>query len=137
MGSRLGWGQNGGDTLGDVKAALGGRAFGSSALTYAISPAKTVVDASAGSELTVKLPATSVVKFGNPINADDGTEIVFVLSGATSAVAPVWDTNYALVGASGANLTVPTGKTKMIAFKYIASKGKFIEMWRVSGVVTA
>ena len=137
MASMLGWGQNGGDTLGDVKAALGGRAFGSAALTYAISPAKTTVDASAGSEFTVKLPATSVVKFANPINADDGTEITFVLSGATSAVAPVWDTNYVLAGASGANLTVPTGKTKLIAFKYVASKGKYIEMWRQAAVITA
>lgn len=136
MASRLGWGQNGGDTLGDVKAALGGRAFGSAALTYAISPAKTTVDASAGSEFTVKLPATSVVKFGNPINYDDGTELTFVLSGATSAVAPVWDTNYVLTAGSGANLTVPTGKTKIIAFKYISSKGKFMEMYRNSAVLT-
>lgn len=125
MASRLGWGANGGDTLGDVKAALAGRAFGAAALTYAISPAKTVVDASAGDLFTFKMPATSVVKIGNPTNYDDGTEITFLVSGITTFGTIVWDTLYVL---SGGFATFSTAKSKVISFKYVPSKSKFVQI---------
>lgn len=125
MASRLGWGANGGDTLGDVKAALAGRAFGSVALTYLISPLKTVVDASAGDLFTFKMPATSVVKIGNPINYDDGTELTFLVSGITSFGTIVWDTLYVL---SGAFATLSTAKSKTISFKYSPAKSKFFQV---------
>jgi hypothetical protein len=124
MAPRLGWGVNGGDTLGDVKAALAGRAFGDVPVTYAISPAKTVVDASAGDVFTFKMPATSVVKIGNPINFDVGTEINFLISGITSFGTIVWDTNYVL---NGAIATFTTGRSKLVTFKYIAAKSKFVQ----------
>lgn len=123
--SRLGWGANGGDTLGDVKAALAGRAFGSVALTYAISPAKTVVDASAGDQFTFKMPASSVVKIGNPTNYDDATELTFLVSGITTFGTIVWDTLYVL---NGAFATFSTGRSKAIQFKYFPSKSKFVQI---------
>jgi hypothetical protein len=125
MASRLQWGANGGDTLGDVKAALAGRAFGDVPVTYAISPAKTVVDASAGDVFTFKMPATSVVKIGNPTNYDVGTEITFLVSGITSFGTIVWDTLYVL---NGAFATFSTAKSKSIAFKYVAAKSKFVQI---------
>lgn len=124
MASRFGWGANGGDTLGDVKLALAGRAFGSAALTYAISPAKTAVDASAGDLFTFKMPASSVVKIGNPTNYDDGTEITFLVSGITTFGTIVWDSLYVL---SGAFATFSTAKSKTITFKYSPAKSKFFQ----------
>ena len=127
MASRLGWGANGGDTLGDVKAALAGRAFGSVALTYAISPAKTVVDASAGDLFTFKMPATSVVKIGNPTNYDDGTELTFLVSGITPFGTIVWDSLYVVAGATFF-ATFSTAKSKVITFKYSPAKAKFVQV---------
>lgn len=125
MAPRLGWGTNGGDTLGDVKAALAGRAFGDVPVVYAISPAKTVVDASAGDVFTFKMPASSVVKIGNPTNFDVGSELTFLVSGITTFGTIVWDSNYVL---SGAFATFSTGKSKVITFKYVAAKSKFVQV---------
>src|SRR3954471_157140 len=109
---RFGWGKNGGTTLGDVRDALAGRAFGGGPnLTYAISPAKTTVDASLGSDFFFKMPASSVVKIGNPSAGtyDDSTELVFHIGGITTFGTIVWDTLYQLTGAIA---TFSTGKTK-------------------------
>ena len=124
MASRLGWGTNGGDTLGDVKAALAGRGFGGSALTYAISPTKTAVDASLGDTFYVKMPATSVVKIGNPTNYDEGTELTFIVLGITTFGTIVWDTLYKPAGAFA---TFSTGKVKTVTFKYVSALSKFYE----------
>ncbi len=126
MADRLGFNTNGGDTLGDVKASLAGRSFGDFPLTYAISPAKTVVDCSKGDVATFKMPATSVVKIGNPTNYDVGSEITFLVSGITTFGTIVWDTNYVL---NGAFATFSTGKSKAITFKYVAAKGKFVNLF--------
>src|SRR6184192_1223950 len=107
MPDRFGWGANGGDTLGDVKLALGGRAFGGSSLVYAISPAKTVVDTSKAGTFFVKMPATSVVKIGNPTNDADGSELTFIIQGITTFGTIVWDTAYKVAGAFA---TFSTGK---------------------------
>lgn len=127
MPNRFGWGDNGGDTLGDVKLALGGRAFGTSSLVYAISPAKTTVDASKGGTFFVKMPATSVVKIGNPSNDLDGSEMTFIVQGITSFGTIVWDTKYKLAGAFA---TFSTAKLKTISFRYVANLDQYIEVAR-------
>jgi hypothetical protein len=130
MATRFGWGRSGGDSLGDVKDAIAGRAFGTApAVVYAISPLKAVVDASLGSEFVMKMAATSVVKIGNPTNYDDGTELRFHIAGITSFGSLVWDTLYSLTGALA---TFSTGKTKSIAFVYVPSLAKFTEIWRTT-----
>jgi hypothetical protein len=128
MAKRAGYG--GIAALGDLVAALAGRAFGSgTALTYAISPAKTAVDASQGSDFTLKMAATSVVKIGNPTNYDDGTELVFHIQGITTFGTIVWDTLYQTTGAFA---TFSTAKVKSIGFRYVAGLGKFTELFRTT-----
>lgn len=116
--------------VGDLVHALAGRGFGSgTALVYAVSPAKVVVDASQGSDFTLKMAASSVVKIGNPINYDDTTEITFHIQGITTFGTIVWDTLY---GTTAALATFSTGKTKSICFKYIPGLAKFTELYRTT-----
>lgn len=116
--------------VGDLVAALAGRAFGSgTALTYAISPAKTAVDASQGEHFTLKMAASSVVKIGNPTNYADGTKLTFHIQGITSFGTIVWDTLYQTTTSFA---TFSTGKTKSISFAYVAGLGKFTELYRTT-----
>lgn len=115
--------------LGDIVRALAGASFGSSTATYAISPLKTSIDSSLGSDFVLKMAASSVVKIGNPTNYDDGTEVVLHVQGITSFGTIVWDTLYQTTGAFA---TFSTGKVKSIAFKYVPGLGKFTELFRTT-----
>lgn len=128
MPKRLGFG--GVAATGDIVAALAGANFGSgSALVYAISPAKVSPDLSTGRQFTMKMPATSVAKIGNPINYDDGSEFVLHVQGITTFGTIVWDTLYQTTGAFA---TFSTGKVKSIAFAYNPGLGKFTELYRTT-----
>jgi hypothetical protein len=128
MAKRPGYG--GISAVGDLVAALAGRGFGSgTALTYAISPAKTTVDLSQGSDFVMKMAASSVVKVGNPTNYSDGSEFVLHIQGITSYGTIVWDTLYSTTGAIA---TFSTGKVKSIGFRYVAGLGKFTELFRTT-----
>lgn len=130
MGGRFGWGKNGGTALGDVRDTLGGRAFSGINVAYQISPAKTVIDCSQGSDFYFKLPQTSVVKIGNPTNYDDGTEVAIHILGITTPGSIVWDTLYKTTGALAA---FTTAKVRSIGFRYIPPLGNFQEVWRTTG----
>jgi hypothetical protein len=131
MATRFGWGKNGGTTLGDVRDALAGRAFGyGGAPTVAVSPTKTAIDASLGSDFLIQLRASSVFKIGNPTNDDDSTELVFHLKGITTFGTVVWDTAYALTGAIA---TFSTAKVKSIAFRKVPGlTTQYREIWRTT-----
>lgn len=115
--------------VGDLVQALAGRNFGSSTATYAISPAKTAIDASLGSDFYLKMAASSVVKIGNPTNYDDGSEVVIHIAGITTFGTVVWDTLYQPAGALA---TFSTGKVKSIGFRYVPALGKFTETFRTT-----
>jgi hypothetical protein len=134
MANRIGWGTNGGDTLGDVKSALAGRAFGEVFPTAVYSPTKVVIDCSLGDSfyITTKAAGASVCKVAAPINYADGSEVTLVLKSsatintvvfATSASSAVWKV------ASG-TFTLAASKTRMVQFKYLASLNQFVELSR-------
>lgn len=127
--ARFGFGRNGGATLGDVADALGGQALGYSPLTYAISPAKAVVDASLGRDFAFKMVASSIVKVANPTNAAPESEIVFHILGITTFGTLAFDTLYQTTAALA---TFSTGKVKSIAFRWNGLSQKWTEVWRTT-----
>lgn len=131
MATRFGWGKNGGTTLGDVRDALAGRAFGyGGAPVVAVSPATTPIDASLGSDFLITMRATSVFKIANPTNDDDATELVFHIKGITTFGSLVWGTAYALTGAIA---TFSTAKVKSIAFRKVPGlTTQYTELWRTT-----
>lgn len=132
MARLFGWGTNAGNSLGDVKNALAGRAFGAGAnlsVVGSASPAKLAIDASLGEEFVIQMAASSAFKIGNPTNYGDGTQLLFHIVGITSFGTLVWDTLYQLTGSIA---TFSTGKTKSIAFRYNSKLGKFTELYRTT-----
>jgi len=116
--------------LGDVAAALAGRVFGDGgAVTLAVSPALTAIDAGQGDTFSFKIRASSVFKIGNPTNYRDGTVLTFNVLGITSFGSIVWDTLYQTTAAFA---TFSTLKVKTIQFGYNANTGKFTELLRTT-----
>lgn len=116
--------------LGDVVSALAGRVFGDGgAVTLAVSPALTAIDASQGDTFSFKIRASSVFKIGNPTNYKDGTVLTFNVGGITTFGSLVWDTLYQTTGAFA---TFSTGKVKTIQFGYDVRQGKFTELSRTT-----
>lgn len=140
MANRIGWGQNGGDTLGDVKAALSGRAFGEVFPASAFSPAKVVIDCSLGDTFSpvMKATAATVHRIGAPINFADGAEVTLVFTPSSTIGTVVFTTSAssATWGLASGTFTLVASKTRMVQFKYVAARNKFIELSRtlIAGV---
>lgn len=135
MALRFGWGRNGGDTLGDVGAALASKAFGDAAApAQAFSPAKIVVDCSQGENFkpTLKAAAATVHLIGAPINYGDGSEVTFVLTSSSTigTVKFVTSASAATYVLASATFTLVASKSRLVNFRYVASLGKFVEAWR-------
>lgn len=135
MARRFGQAPNGGDTLGDVGAALGGKAFGDApAPATAFSPAKVVIDCSQGENFkpTLKTTAATVHRISAPINYQDGSEVtlVFTSSSTLGTVVFVTSASSATYVLASATFTLVASKTRCLNFKYIASLNKFVENWR-------
>ena len=134
MANRIGWGTNGGDTLGDVKSALAGRAFGEVFPTAAYSPTKVVIDCSLGDSFYValKAAAATVHRIAAPINYGDGSEVtlVFKSSSTLSTVVFVTSASTAVWKLASATFTLVASKTRIVQFKYLASLGQFVELSR-------
>lgn len=140
MASRIGWGSNGGDTLGDVKAALSGRAFGEVFPAQAFSPAKVVIDCSLGDTFSpvIKAAAATVHRIGAPINFADGAEVTLVFKSSSTLSTVVFSTSASAAtwGLASATFTLVASKTRLVQFKYVAALNKFVELSRtlVAGV---
>ncbi len=135
MANRFGWGKNGGDTLGDVQLALAGAAFGDApAPATAFSPAKIVIDASAGNifKPTIKATAATVHRIGAPINYADGSEVTLVLTSSStlSTVVFVTSASAATFVLASATFTLVASKTRVLNFKFVSGLNKFVEVWR-------
>lgn len=134
MAARFGWSKNGGDSLGDVGAALAGRAFGEVIPAQAFSPAKVVIDCSLGDTFSpvLKAAAATVHRIGAPINPADGAEVtlVFKSSSTIGTVVFVTSASAATYKLASATFTLVASKTRMIQFKYIAATNTFIELSR-------
>lgn len=115
--------------LGDLVQALEGLNVGYKAATYAISPSTTTIDCSLASDFYFKMPATSVVKIGNPTNYGSSSEVNIHVLGITSFGTIVWGTLYQTTGAFA---TFSTGKVKSIGFRYVPGLAKFTEVYRTT-----
>ena len=140
MASRFGWGKNGGDTLGDVGAALVGKAFGDAPVPAAVySPNKVVIDCSLG-EIFYPTPkagaAASIMRVGAPINFQEGSEVTLVLRSTStlSTVVFLTSASTATYALASATFTLVASKTRLVNFKYVNGIGsgaaKFVEVWR-------
>lgn len=135
MALRFGWGRNGGDTLGDVGAALASKAFGDAAApAQAFSPAKIVIDCSQGENFkpVIKAAAATVHRISAPINYGDGSEVTLVLTSSSTLGTVVFTTSAsaATYVLASATFTLVASKSRIVNFKYIGSLGKFVENWR-------
>lgn len=140
MANRIGWGTNGGDTLGDVKLALSGRAFGEVTPASAFSPSKVVIDCSLGDTFSpvIKAAAATVHRISAPINYADGSEVTLVFKSSATLSTVVFSTSAssATWGLASGTFTLVASKTRMVQFKYVAALNKFIELSRtlIAGV---
>ena len=134
MANRIGWGTNGGDTLGDVKAALAGRSFGEVFPAQAFSPAKVVIDCSLGDSFypVIKAAAATVHRIGAPINYADGSEVTLVFKSSSTLSTVVFSTSASAATwkLASATFTLVASKTRMVQFKYISALGAFVELSR-------
>jgi hypothetical protein len=134
MANRIGWGANGGDTLGDVKAALAGRSFGEVFPAQAFSPSKVVIDCSLGDSfyITTKASAATPIRIGAPINYADGSEVTLVLKSSSTINTVVFSTSASAATwkLASATFTLVASKTRMVQFKYLSSLGAFVELSR-------
>lgn len=138
--ARMGWSINGGDSLGDVKDTLQGRAFGEVFPAQAFSPAKVVIDCSLGDTFypTIKAASATVHRIGAPINPANGAEVTLVFKSSSTLSTVVFSTSAssATWGLASATFTLVASKTRMVQFKYISALGKFVELSRtlIAGV---
>lgn len=134
MSYRFGWGRNGGDTVGDVAAALGGRSFGEVLVAAVYSPTKAVIDAQLGDTFTLqpKAAAASIIRVGAPLNPADGSEITlrFTSSTTLNTVSFVTSASSATWKLASASFTLVASKTRLLQFKYIASLNAYVELSR-------
>lgn len=135
MANRFGWGRNGGETLGDVQAALVGKAFGDAPIpAQAFSPAKIVIDCSLGEifKPIIKASAATPHRVGAPINYQEGSEVTLVLTSSSTigTVVFVTSASSATYVLNSATFTLVASKTRVLNFKYISALNKFVEVWR-------
>lgn len=135
MANRFGWGKNGGAALGDVAAALAGKAFGDAPVpAQAFSPAKIVVDCSLGEifKPTIKTTAATVHRISAPINYAEGSEVTLVLTSSStlSTVVFVTSASSATYVLASATFTLVASKSRVLNFKYVSALNKFVEVWR-------
>lgn len=134
MANRIGWGTNGGDTLGDVKAALAGRSFGEVFPASAFSPSKVVIDCSLGDSFypAIKATAATVHRIGAPINYADGSEVTLVFKSSSTLSTVVFSTSASAATwkLASATFTLVASKTRIVQFKYISAINAFVELSR-------
>lgn len=140
MARRFGWGSNGGVSVGDVKAALGGRAFGeqsTGATALDSSATGFTPDCSQGETFYLTLAtATSgrTVTINNPTNYADGSRVRLIIVAAGSGATFTFGSLYR--NAAFTNLA-SAGKYDLMEFDYVPSQGTFVQTRVAKGVSNA